>query len=145
MLTILRLVAFALFLYAPLSWAETVLQRGNGAEPETLDFHKSSGVPEANIQRDLFEGLVTESADGKLQPGVAESWETSADGKTYTFHLRKEVKWSDGSALTAADFTLAATTLAWAALGVALIGGINLIVSFALQFGLAVIAEANND
>jgi oligopeptide transport system substrate-binding protein len=107
MLTILRLVAFALFLYAPLSLAETVLQRGNGAEPETLDFHKSSGVPEANIQRDLFEGLVTESADGKLQPGVAESWETSADGKTYTFHLRKEVKWSDGSALTAADFVYA--------------------------------------
>lgn len=107
MLTILRLVAFALFLYAPLSWAETVLQRGNGAEPETLDFHKSSGVPEANIQRDLFEGLVTESADGKLQPGVAESWETSADGKTYTFHLRKDVKWSDGSPLTAADFVYA--------------------------------------
>jgi oligopeptide transport system substrate-binding protein len=87
--------------------AETVLHRGNGAEPETLDIHKSSGVPEANIERDLFEGLVTEGADGKLQPGVAEKWETSADGKTYTFHLRADAKWSDGSPLTADDFVFA--------------------------------------
>ncbi len=90
-----------------LAQAETVLQRGNGAEPETLDFHKSSGVPEANIERDLFEGLVTEGADGKPQPGVAEKWDISSDGKTYTFHLRADAKWSDGSALTANDFVYA--------------------------------------
>ncbi len=94
-------------LYSPSVWAETSLNRGNGAEPETLDIHKSSGVPEANIERDLFEGLVTEGADGKLQPGVAEKWETSADGKTYTFHLRADAKWSDGSPLTADDFVFA--------------------------------------
>ena len=49
--------------------AKNTLQRGNGAEPETLDVHKSSGVPAANIQRDLFEGLVAEAADGSHVPG----------------------------------------------------------------------------
>lgn len=93
--------------YAPLTLAETVLKRGNGAEPETLDIHKSSGVSEANIQRDLFEGLVVEGADGKLQPGVAEKWEISADGKVYTFHLRKDSQWSDATPLTADDFVTA--------------------------------------
>lgn len=97
----------ACLIHCPLSSAASVLQRGNGAEPETLDFHKSSGVPEANIERDLFEGLVTDDADGKPQPGVAEKWEISSDGKTYTFHLRAEAKWSDGAALTADDFVYA--------------------------------------
>lgn len=93
--------------HAPFALAETVLHRGNGAEPETLDIHKSSGVTEANIERDMFEGLVTEGADGKLQPGVAEKWDISNDGKTYTFHLRKDSQWSDGSAVTADDFVFA--------------------------------------
>ncbi len=84
--------------------AETILHRGNGAEPETLDIHKSSGVPEANIQRDLFEGLVTEAADGSLIPGAAKSWEQDASGKRWTFHLRENGKWSDGSNVVAADF-----------------------------------------
>lgn len=92
---------------APAALAETVLHRGNGAEPETLDIHKSSGVIEANIERDMFEGLVTEGADGKLQPGVAEKWEISSDGKTYTFHLRNDSQWSDGSPVTADDFVFA--------------------------------------
>jgi oligopeptide transport system substrate-binding protein len=92
---------------APFALAETVLHRGNGAEPETLDIHKSSGVPEANIQRDLFEGLLTEGADGSSQPGVAEKWDISADGKLYTFHLRADAKWSDGTPVTADDFVYA--------------------------------------
>jgi oligopeptide transport system substrate-binding protein len=87
--------------------AETVLHRGNGAEPETLDVHKSSGVPEANIQRDLFEGLVAEAADGSLVPGAAESWQVSDDGTVYTFRLRPDGRWSDGTALTAEDFVYA--------------------------------------
>ena len=87
--------------------AETVLHRGNGTEPETLDIHKSSGIPEANIQRDLFEGLVTETADGSLIAGVAEKWEQDETGKKWTFHLRKDAKWSDDSHVTAADFVAA--------------------------------------
>ena len=50
--------------------AEMIIHRGNGAEPETLDMHKSTGVPEANIQRDLFEGLVSEAADAGKCPAV---------------------------------------------------------------------------
>ncbi len=84
--------------------AETVLHRGNGAEPETLDIHKSSGVPEANIQRDLFEGLVTEAADGALIPGAAKNWEQDESGKRWTFHLRENGRWSDGGKVTAQDF-----------------------------------------
>jgi len=84
--------------------AETVLHRGNGAEPETLDIHKMTGVPEANIARDLFEGLVAEASDGTLISGVAESWSVSDDGLIYTFALRGDAKWSNGDTVTAEDF-----------------------------------------
>lgn len=86
--------------------AETVLHRGNGAEPETLDPAKSTGVPEANIQYELFEGLTTFSPSGEVVPGIAEKWEISDDGKTYTFHLR-DSKWSNGDPVTAGDFVYA--------------------------------------
>ncbi|MGH6718996.1 MAG: peptide ABC transporter substrate-binding protein [Alphaproteobacteria bacterium] len=84
--------------------AETVFHRGNGAEPETLDVHKATGVPEAQLGRDLFEGLVAEAADGSLIPGVAESWTVSDDGLVYTFKLRADAKWSNGDPLAAEDF-----------------------------------------
>ncbi len=84
--------------------AETVIHRGNGTEPETLDPHKSTGVPEAWIQYDLFEGLVYPSAKAEITPGVAEKWDVSDDGLTVTFHLRSDAKWSDGSPVTAEDF-----------------------------------------
>jgi len=90
--------------YSPSAFAENVLHRGNGAEPETLDLHKSSGVPEANIQRDLFEGLVTVGADGSLIPGAAESWEKDDSGKSWTFKLRQNGKWSNGESVVASDF-----------------------------------------
>src|ERR1700704_2527082 len=84
--------------------AEQVLHRGNGAEPETLDPHKSTGVTEYNIEADLYEGLVTLTADGKQTPGAAESWDVSDDGTVYTFHIRPDAKWSNGDPLTADDF-----------------------------------------
>ena len=83
--------------------AEQVLHRGNGAEPETMDPQKSTGVTEANIQYEMFEGLTTYTPDGQVTPGAAEKWEVSDDGKTYTFHLR-DAKWSNGDPVTAADF-----------------------------------------
>lgn len=88
---------------AGLAQAETVLHRGNGAEPETLDIHKMTGVPEAHIAKDLFEGLVAEAADGSIIPGVAETWTIGDDGLTYTFNLRGDAKWSNGEPLTASD------------------------------------------
>jgi hypothetical protein len=83
--------------------AEMVFHRGNGAEPETINPHKSTGVPEANIEADIFEGLTTYAADGAIIPGGAESWEISDDGKVYTFKLRQNAKWSNGDPVTAAD------------------------------------------
>ena len=80
------------------------LHRGNSTEPVTLDPHQSEDVSSGNILRDLFEGLVTEDAAGNLTPGSAEKWSISEDGLTYTFHLRDCLAWSNGEALTAADF-----------------------------------------
>jgi len=87
--------------------AEGAIHLGNGAEPESLDIHLSSGVAEANIQRDLFEGLVAEGPDASLIPGAAESWEISDDGTVYTFHLRDDGRWSNGDPVTAHDFVYA--------------------------------------
>jgi oligopeptide transport system substrate-binding protein len=95
--------AFAL-VAATAAQAETVFHRGNGAEPETLDPHKSTGIPEANIIYDLFEGLLVFGQDGQPVPGVAESWDISDDGKVYTFHLRPNAKWSNGDPVTSEDF-----------------------------------------
>ncbi len=80
------------------------LHRGNSTEPVTLDPHKSEDVSSGNIIRDLFEGLVTEDAAGNLIPGAAEKWSISNDGLSYIFHLRNCLAWSNGEALTAADF-----------------------------------------
>ena len=87
--------------------AEMVLNRGNNGDPESLDPHKTSTVTEANILRDLFNGLVAQDAKAELVPGAAESWTVSEDGLTYTFKLREGAVWSDGSPVTADDFVFA--------------------------------------
>ncbi|TXN22108.1 peptide ABC transporter substrate-binding protein [Methylobacterium sp. WL9] len=79
-------------------------RRGNDADPETLDPHKTSTVAEAHILRDLYEGLLTYDNFGKIIPGAAESWTVSGDRLTYTFTLRADGRWSNGDAVTAEDF-----------------------------------------
>lgn len=74
----------------------------NTAEPESIDPHKVSAVPEGNIIRQMFIGLVDTDRDGKTVPGMAESWE-SKDNKVWTFKLR-DAKWSNGAPVTAEDF-----------------------------------------
>ncbi|MDR0218610.1 MAG: oligopeptide ABC transporter substrate-binding protein OppA [Enterobacteriaceae bacterium] len=97
--------AFAADVPAGVQLAEKqTLVRNNAAEPQSLDPHKIEGVPESNLARDLFETLLTNDLNGKLIPGVAEKWEHSPDFKTWTFHLRKDAKWSNGDPLTAQDF-----------------------------------------
>jgi oligopeptide transport system substrate-binding protein len=86
------------------SLAEVVYNRGNSADPESLDPHKTSTIYEAHILRDLFEGLVMQDKDANTIPGAAESWTVSDDGTVYTFKLRKDGVWSDGSPVTADDF-----------------------------------------
>jgi len=85
--------------------AETqVLNRDNGEEPQTLDPHLAEGLPSAHILRDLFEGLTSESPEGRIIPGAAIRWNISRDGKTYTFYLRRDAHWSNGDPVTSDDF-----------------------------------------
>lgn len=86
------------------AFAEVVFNRGNSADPESLDPHKTSTVYEAHILRDLFMGLTIHNAKAEVEPGAAESWTISPDGKVYTFKLRAGATWSDGSPVTANDF-----------------------------------------
>jgi oligopeptide transport system substrate-binding protein len=80
----------------------------NGAEPKTLDPTLMTGEPEGRIAQELFEGLTRlEAKSLEPVPGVAERWDVAPDGKTYTFHLRKEARWSDGRPVTAQDFVYA--------------------------------------
>jgi oligopeptide transport system substrate-binding protein len=84
---------------------EQILHYGNGEEPQEIDPHLTTGIPEFNIQLALFEGVVSKHpADLSIQPGVAESWDVSDDQLTYTFHFREDARWSNGDPVTADDF-----------------------------------------
>lgn len=74
-----------------------------GADAATLDPQMVEDVQSARVIYDLFEGLVSEDQHDHPVPGLAEKWEVSPDNKTYTFYLRPNLKFSDGSTLTAAD------------------------------------------
>ncbi len=87
--------------------AQQVLNRGLDAMPRTLDPSLSTDVPGQQIIDDLFEGLTTLDEKGNVIPGVATSWDVSPDGKTWTFHLRHDARWSNGDPVTAADFVYA--------------------------------------
>ena len=76
----------------------------NGGEPDTIDPAKIRGQPEGRIAYSLFEGLTRYNAGGDMEPGMAERWEISPDGRSYTFHLRPKIQWSNGDAVTAEDF-----------------------------------------
>ena len=89
------------------AFADAVWNRGANSDVQSLDPHKTSTVEEANILRDLFMGLVTEDAEGNIIPGAAESWTVSPDGKVFTFKLRADGVWSDGTPVTARDFVFA--------------------------------------
>jgi len=80
----------------------------NGTEPKSLDPQLATGEIEHRLLTAIFEGLARLDARSlEPVPGVAESWDISADGKTYTFHLRPNARWSDGRPLTAQDFCYA--------------------------------------
>ncbi|WP_165215889.1 peptide ABC transporter substrate-binding protein [Affinirhizobium pseudoryzae] len=100
-------LAGALVLGASGAFAETVLHRGNAGEPQTLDYAHISISIEGFIVKDLLEGLTIYDAAGKIVPGAAESWTISDDGTVYTFKIRDNAKWSDGTPVTAADFEFA--------------------------------------
>ena len=109
-----RIFLTLLFLLLLCSRQSTPVERGivtqtllfaNQTEPQDLDPHIVTGVPEFHIMEALFEGLViAEPKELAPVPGVARSWELAADGLTWTFHLRNDAKWSNGDRVTAGDF-----------------------------------------
>lgn len=77
-------------------------------EPRTLDPGLITDTYGSFFASNLFEGLLVWDAAGKkTMPGAAERHEVSPDGKTWTFHLRREGIWSNGDAVTATDFLVA--------------------------------------
>ena len=96
---------------APLADDQTftyrVLDEHSSVDPQIVE-----DVSGSEIVRDLFEGLYNQDADGNLVPGVALSHTVSDDKLTYTFTLRPEAKWSDGTPVTAGDFVYAWRRLA---------------------------------
>ena len=111
--TALRLCTLVLFALSLIACSPSgpppgtiVINRGNGPDIRSLDPAFISGTWEAWVVGDMLMGLTTEGPNGEPVPGAATHWETSADGLTWTFHLRDEV-WSDGVPVTAADFVTA--------------------------------------
>ncbi|MBI2751417.1 MAG: peptide ABC transporter substrate-binding protein [Burkholderiales bacterium] len=83
--------------------ATQTLTRSNGSEPESMDPAVAETVPANQIMRDLFEGLTATTAEGKVVPGVAESWKQT-NPTTWVFKLRAGAKFSNGDLITADDF-----------------------------------------
>ena len=83
---------------------DTVLRRGIGGEPASLDPGQAADIFSFEVIRDLYEGLATERADGAVVPGVAISWKIDTSGTQYTFQLRPDAKWSNGERVRADNF-----------------------------------------
>src|SRR5690348_18155906 len=72
-------------------------------DPRSLDPALSTDVPTGRAVSYIFDGLTRFTPDAKLAPGLARSWDVSSDRKVYTFHLRRGVKFHDGTPLRAAQ------------------------------------------
>jgi len=81
-----------------------VLRRVVASEMTSLDPQRPTGQVTAEMAAELFAGLTVTAPNGRIVPGCAASWTTSPDGLMWTFNLRPNLKWSDGTALTARDF-----------------------------------------
>jgi len=112
--TLIPLVFFALLNLAACGGGESrvtqgdregVLHFGNGSEPQGLDPHVVTGIPEHHIVSALFEGLAAKNPYTlEPEPAVAQSWDISEDGKLITFHINPEARWSNGDPVTAHDY-----------------------------------------
>ena len=92
---------------AAVSESETVdggVFRRLWADPPTLDPHLTSDTTSSGVVVEIFSGLVALDSELRLVPDVAERWDVSDDGKTYTFYLRENAKFHDGKRITAQDF-----------------------------------------
>ncbi len=85
--------------------SDDVLRFDLATDPETIDPALATGQPDGRVCHMLFEGLTREDPRTlEPRPGQASRWEISADGLTYTFHLRRGIQWSDGTPIHAEDF-----------------------------------------
>jgi oligopeptide transport system substrate-binding protein len=108
-------------------WSQTAVESGNRTqtlhvgnmtEPNDLDPHICDSDMTFNIILSLYEGLTQyHPKTNEPVPAVAEGWETSSDNLTWTFHLRKNAKWSNGDPVTAADFVFSFQRILSPALG----------------------------
>jgi ABC-type oligopeptide transport system substrate-binding subunit/DNA-binding SARP family transcriptional activator/predicted Ser/Thr protein kinase len=78
--------------------------RVNAGEPRTLDLTVADDIRSRSVIVQLFSGLVELSPELSVVPHVARSWEVSEGGRRYVFHLRDDVRWSDGAPVMAGDF-----------------------------------------
>lgn len=108
--TIIGLLGLAAFLVSCSSQNElqtsNTLRIGNGAEPNSLDPHVATTIAEAHILNALFEGLIAPSPDNDkdIIPGVASKWEANDTFTRFTFTLRSDAKWSNGTPVASQDF-----------------------------------------
>jgi len=86
---------------------EKVLYLNNGQEPTSFDPPIGFDSASWNSLNNLMEGLTRLGKDHQPEAATAEKWDVSEDGKTYTFHIRKDAKWSNGDDVTANDFVFA--------------------------------------
>ncbi|MDA7657471.1 ABC transporter substrate-binding protein [Verrucomicrobia bacterium] len=94
----LTILWVALIACSPMNLPPADLVIINGKEPESLDPAIISGQADGRIVSSLFEGLARYNAKTAIpEPGLAESWEISPDGRVYRFRLRPNLQWSDGS------------------------------------------------
>jgi len=89
---------------APTGEAEQIFRMNIATEPPSLDPAQAQDQTSFTVMIGLYEGLTRMNANGEPVPAVAESWETSEDGKTWTFKIRQDAKWSNGDPVTAHDF-----------------------------------------
>ena len=94
----------AIYNWVELGEGKKELNITGSSDIPTLDISKAEDTVSSEVLMNTMEGLVRLDKDGKVVPGVAESWEKSEDGKTWTFKLRKDSKWSNGDNVTAKDF-----------------------------------------
>lgn len=85
--------------------ADQTLKINLSAEPPTFDPAQAQDSQANTVLKTMYEGLTRQDGSGQSVPGVAEKWDI--DGTKYTFHLRKDAKWSNGDPVTANDFVFA--------------------------------------
>ena len=100
----LALLVLALLVLASPARADSGLRRVISADLTSVDPHLIGSEYETVVTADLFEGLTVYGPDASIQAGLALSWDIAPDGRSYVFHLRPGLVWSDGSPLTAEDF-----------------------------------------